>query len=912
MFERSLQDLIKGIRNHKRDSSAYISRAIVEIKKELKSTDHHVKCVAVQKVTYLQMMVGIDLGFSAFHIVEVMSAPRFAHRRVGMLAAAQVFNRQTDVLLLTTNLLKKALHEPNMYEAGVALNCLSNIATKELARDLLEDVARMLGSSRPFVRKKAVLTLYKLYLVYPQGLSQTFARLRQRLDDTEMSVVSCTVNVICELSRKNPRNFVALAPQLFHLLTNSNNNWMLIKIVKLMSALLPEEPRLARKLLEPLSKVVESTQAKSLLYECIHAITQALPYTPREDGSQPKSVPRIVELCAGKLREFVEDPDQNLKFLGLVGFVNLMRSHPRVVSEHKDMVLTCLLDDDVTVKLRALELLTGMVSKRNLMDIVQKLMEHVKTAEGAYREELIGKILYVCVRDRYAYLTNFKWFVSVLVELCYINGAPKGREISEQLTQVVVRVPGVREFAVETLCDVLLEGRLASRCTGAGAMNICHILSSACWITCEYALLLLAKRPREQFLELIDVLLGPNTTDLAAFVQAAYVYNVLKFLVAMVQYDLDHGETEANMLSLFQKVGDKIEPYTHSEHIMVQSRAITAVRVLSQANVYDGNHDRSGEETAPDATCDLLFGEDKPAEPIGNPVSSGPDFKSTIEAMTNGLFQLFAEELPPVAANGQSLVPVPEGLDLEEPVYKEKSQAINEQFDIEVRKSDGPLRVKFTIETLPVQSALESQGGNDSDYTDDDEEDLMLLSSSKKKKAKKSKKAKRSRREDPFYLSSMGPSSHDTSSPASAQMNGLDHDDGETPPMIGLSDDDPVASTISSFSRMHSMVQSEEPSAAVLVADVLPKGAGSSARKKTRPKSIDDSELTLADINLGDEELMDAVNHSSPRRSASEALVDAPEKKHKKKHKKNKKNKKKAESRSNGNSGGDLLGIVLQ
>lgn len=43
------------------------------------------------------------------------------------------------------------------------------------------------------------------------------------------------MNVLCELARKNPRDYLPLAPQLFHLLTTSSNNWMLIKIIKLVS-----------------------------------------------------------------------------------------------------------------------------------------------------------------------------------------------------------------------------------------------------------------------------------------------------------------------------------------------------------------------------------------------------------------------------------------------------------------------------------------------------------------------------------------------------------------------------------------------------------------------------------------------------------------------------------------------------
>ena len=47
--------------------------------------------------------------------------------------------------------------------------------------------------------------------------------------------VQCSaVNVICELARKNPKNYLSLAPLFFKLMTTSSNNWMLIKIIKLV------------------------------------------------------------------------------------------------------------------------------------------------------------------------------------------------------------------------------------------------------------------------------------------------------------------------------------------------------------------------------------------------------------------------------------------------------------------------------------------------------------------------------------------------------------------------------------------------------------------------------------------------------------------------------------------------------
>jgi len=86
MFEKTLTDVVKGIRASKRDTASYISKCIAEIKEELKSSDLFVKANALQKLTFLQMM-GYSMGYASFATIEVMSSPRFSHKRIGYLAA---------------------------------------------------------------------------------------------------------------------------------------------------------------------------------------------------------------------------------------------------------------------------------------------------------------------------------------------------------------------------------------------------------------------------------------------------------------------------------------------------------------------------------------------------------------------------------------------------------------------------------------------------------------------------------------------------------------------------------------------------------------------------------------------------------------------------------------------------------
>jgi len=91
---------------------------------------------------------------------------------------------------------------------------------------------------------------------------------------------------------------------------------ILIILLLFLASLLREEHRLARKILEPLITIIQNTAAKSLQYECIYAITESLTFTKRDDGTDAKNAPAAVKLCSDHLKLFIQDNDQNLKYLG--------------------------------------------------------------------------------------------------------------------------------------------------------------------------------------------------------------------------------------------------------------------------------------------------------------------------------------------------------------------------------------------------------------------------------------------------------------------------------------------------------------------------------------------------------------------------------------------------------------------
>ena len=105
-----------------------------------------------------------------------------------------------------------------------------------MANSLLADLLPRLTHSHPNIRKKTIVTLYRLALVYPDTLRPAWPKIKERLLDEgeDPSVTAAIVNVVCELGWRRPQDFLPLAPRLFDLLVEGSNNWMAIKVIKLV------------------------------------------------------------------------------------------------------------------------------------------------------------------------------------------------------------------------------------------------------------------------------------------------------------------------------------------------------------------------------------------------------------------------------------------------------------------------------------------------------------------------------------------------------------------------------------------------------------------------------------------------------------------------------------------------------
>lgn len=122
---------------------------------------------------------------------------------------------------------------------SLPLVTIPHIITPSLALSLLSDFLPRLSHSHPSIRKKTIAALYRLALVYPETLRPAWPKIKDLLMDEheDHSVTAAVINIVCELGWRRPRDFLSLAPRLFDLLVDGGNNWMAIKIIKLVGIL---------------------------------------------------------------------------------------------------------------------------------------------------------------------------------------------------------------------------------------------------------------------------------------------------------------------------------------------------------------------------------------------------------------------------------------------------------------------------------------------------------------------------------------------------------------------------------------------------------------------------------------------------------------------------------------------------
>lgn len=427
------------------------------------------KYIAKIAFTYI---LGYPVDIGHMEAISLLASSKYSEKQIGYLAITLLFNESSDLARLVVNSIRKDLDDLDEVNNCLALHAIANMGGVEMAETLMEDVYRLLISptSRSFVKKKAALTLLRLYRKHPDifPVEDWAARIVATMDHENLSVALAVTTLVLAVAQDHPEAFLLSYQKAVNrlakiVLAGEYTNefvyyrvpvpWLQVKCLRLLQYYPPSEDDAVNATInEVLEAIVQSSQESSRNIQKNNAqravLFEAINLAIHIDAGS-----RVVSWAAVLLGRFIQSRETNVRYLGFDTMAHLAACVESLepIKAHQDTILQGLKDRDISVRRRALDLLYSMVDLSNSKQIVGELLNYLPSAEWAMREELVLKI--AILSEKFA--TEYEWYIDTLLQLLSAAGDSVGDEVWFRVVQIVVNNEDVQEYAAQKCLDYL-------------------------------------------------------------------------------------------------------------------------------------------------------------------------------------------------------------------------------------------------------------------------------------------------------------------------------------------------------------------------------------------------------------------------------------------------------------------------
>ncbi|KAH9458085.1 hypothetical protein MJO29_005205 [Puccinia striiformis f. sp. tritici] len=450
-----------------------INKEMANIRQKFKegNLDGYSKKKYLAKIIFTYIL-GYPVDIGHMEAVNLISSPKYSEKQIGYLALTLLMHENSDLVRLVINSIRKDLDGHNEATNCLALQAIANIGGKEMSESLLHDVYSLLISpvSNPFVKKKAALTLLRLYRKNPEvfPISDWALRIVSLMAERDMGVCLAVTSLVLTLAQDHLQDFAVCYQKAVDKLYNVIIDyvtpseyiyyrvpipWLQCKLLRLLQYYPPTEDRATASTLQiVLTKILDlanetpknvqhSNAQNAILFE---AINLAIHLDPNSELVSRSSV-----LLAG----FILSKETNVRYLGLDTMSHLAaRSDDlSVLKQHQDTIILSLRDKDISVRRRGLDLLYSMCDSTNAKVIVGELLRYLGISDYTLREELVLKI--AILTEKFA--TEYEWYLNTILKLMNTAGEHISDEVWYRVIQIVTNTEELQEYAMQKVFEYI-------------------------------------------------------------------------------------------------------------------------------------------------------------------------------------------------------------------------------------------------------------------------------------------------------------------------------------------------------------------------------------------------------------------------------------------------------------------------
>ncbi|KAM0709888.1 hypothetical protein Q7P35_003931 [Cladosporium inversicolor] len=467
----SLKQFIRNVRAAKTiaDERAVVQKESAAIRASFREESHNsdLRRNNVAKLLYL-FTLGERTHFGQIECLKLLASPRFADKRLGYLGTMLLLDENQEVLTLVTNSLKNDLNHNNQYIVGLALCTLGNIASVEMARDLFPEVETIIASSNPYIRRKAALCAMRICKKVPDLQEHFIDKAKALLSDRNHGVMltgltlvtsmceadeededreQSTVDIFKPLTGGLVKSLKSLsqsgyAPE--HDVTGITDPFLQVKILRLLRILGTGDAQISEQINDILAQVATNTDSSknvgnSILYEAVLTILDI----------EADSGLRV--LGVNILGKFLTNKDNNIRYVALNTLIKVVAIEPNAVQRHRNTILDCLRDPDISIRRRALDLSFTLINESNVRVLIRELLAFLEVADAEFKPIMTSQI--GIAADRFA--PNKRWHVDTMMRVLKLAGSYIKEQILSSFVRLIATTPELQTYCAQKLYSAL-------------------------------------------------------------------------------------------------------------------------------------------------------------------------------------------------------------------------------------------------------------------------------------------------------------------------------------------------------------------------------------------------------------------------------------------------------------------------
>lgn len=376
------------------------------------------------------------------------------------------------------------LNHSNQYVVGLALCTLGNIASVEMSRDLFPEIETLLSTANPYIRRKAALCAMRICKKVPDLQEHFLDKAAALLSDRNHGVLLCGLTLVTSLCEADEaeggeegivekfrpftgslvRTLKGLASSGYapeHDVTGITDPFLQVKILQLLRVLGRGDAETSEQINDILAQVATNTDSSknvgnSILYEAVLTILDI----------EADSGLRV--LGVNILGKFLSNRDNNIRYVALNTLIKVVAVEPNAVQRHRNTILECLRDPDISIRRRALDLSFTLINESNVRVLIRELLAFLEVADNEFKPIMTSQI--GIAADRFS--PNKRWHVDTILRVLTLAGNYVKEQILSSFIRLIATTPELQTYAVQKLYANLKKDITQESLTLAGAWCI--------------------------------------------------------------------------------------------------------------------------------------------------------------------------------------------------------------------------------------------------------------------------------------------------------------------------------------------------------------------------------------------------------------------------------------------------------